>query len=67
VAFKADEPAELPDVIINGVTYKAFPPKKMMNRLKPRHRSRAIQKRIALDGGVDDAMESKRSRPMRTR
>jgi hypothetical protein len=28
VAFKADEPAELPDVIINGVTYKAFPPKK---------------------------------------
>lgn len=31
IAFKADEPAEeaneLPDVVINGVTYKAFPPK----------------------------------------
>jgi len=35
VAFKADEPAtqeadvtpELPDIIVNGVTYKAFPPK----------------------------------------
>lgn len=28
VAYKADEPAavELPDVVINGVTYKAFPP-----------------------------------------
>lgn len=26
-AFKADEPAELPDVVINGITYKAFPPK----------------------------------------
>ncbi len=35
VAYKADEPAveaapvvELPDIVINGVTYKAFPPKK---------------------------------------
>lgn len=28
VAFKADEPTELPDLVINGVTYKAFPPKK---------------------------------------
>lgn len=28
VAYKADEPAaELPDLVINGVTYKAFPPK----------------------------------------
>ena len=28
VAFKAEEPAEeLPDLVINGVTYKAFPPK----------------------------------------
>ena len=26
VAYKADEPAELPDVVINGVTYKAFKP-----------------------------------------
>ncbi len=28
VAFKADEPIELPDLVINGVTYKAFPPPK---------------------------------------
>lgn len=28
VAYKADEPTvELPDLVINGVTYKAFPPK----------------------------------------
>jgi hypothetical protein len=27
VAFKADEP-ELPDLVINGITYKAFPPPK---------------------------------------
>ena len=29
IAFKADEPEEitLPDIIVNGVTYKAFPPK----------------------------------------
>ncbi len=26
VAFKAEEPAELPDIIVNGVTYKAFKP-----------------------------------------
>lgn len=25
-AYKADEPLELPDLVINGVTYKAFPP-----------------------------------------
>ena len=28
VAFKADEPTEYPDVVLNGITYKAFPPKK---------------------------------------
>lgn len=27
VAYKAEEPVELPDIIVNGVTYKAFPPK----------------------------------------
>lgn len=26
VAYKAEEPSELPDVVINGVTYKAMPP-----------------------------------------
>ena len=26
-AYKAEEPAELPDMVINGITYKAFPPK----------------------------------------
>jgi hypothetical protein len=26
VAYKADEPAALPDIVINGVTYKALPP-----------------------------------------
>ena len=28
VAYKADEPTEYPDVVLNGITYKAFPPKK---------------------------------------
>lgn len=28
VAYKAADPAGLPDIVVNGVTYKAFPPKK---------------------------------------
>jgi hypothetical protein len=58
VAFKAGEPAELPDVIINGVTYKAFPPKKddevVVEAKAPLPGN---PEEDALDGGVDDAME----------
>lgn len=48
VAFKADEPAELPDVIINGVTYKAFP---------AAAEAAPSAEEDAMDGGADDAME----------
>jgi hypothetical protein len=59
VAFKADEPAELPDVIINGVTYKAFPPKKDDTE----DRARCAKRRPT------PAMRRSewKSRPMRTR
>jgi hypothetical protein len=52
VAFKADEPpAELPDVVINGVTYKAFPP---VDNQAPIDSAAED----AMDGGADDAMEA---------
>jgi hypothetical protein len=52
VAFKADEPpAEPPDVVINGVTYKAFPP---VDNQAPIDSAAED----AMDGGADDAMEA---------
>lgn len=47
VAFKADEPVEPPDLVINGVTYKAMPPMLPGNAAED-----------ALDQGADDATET---------
>jgi hypothetical protein len=58
-AFKAEEPADLPDVIINGVTYKAFKPIEE-DAAAPVEEDKAMPGNAAedaLDGGADDAME----------
>jgi len=66
VAYKADEPAEdaapeLPDIVINGVTYKAFPPPKTDAATEDvTVEAKALPGNAAedaLDGGADDAME----------
>lgn len=63
IAFKADEPEiEYPDVVINGVTYKAFPPKPAAEAA-PEAEAKADMlpgnaAEDALDQGADDAMET---------
>ena len=67
VAYKADEPAaeaapELPDIVINGVTYKAFPPPKTDAATEDvTVEAKALPGNAAedaLDGGADDAQET---------
>ena len=61
VAFKADEPAtDLPDVIINGVTYKAFPLPKDDAAVEVEAKAPLPGNAAedALDGGADDAQET---------
>lgn len=58
IAFKAAEPEQLPDVVINGVTYKAFKP--IEEATTPVEEDKAMPgsaEEDALDGGADDAME----------
>jgi len=62
IAFKADEPAavELPDIVVNGVTYKAFPLPKDDAAVEVEAKAPLPGNAAedALDGGADDAMET---------